>query len=327
VKEEVAPVRRSAPVAVRFSPRIVATGKLKPARAAQLAFAVGGTLERVAVERGQSVARGALLATLDAAGARASLAQAEGGVAAARAQLKLAADALARASAIYAQQGISQAQLVQAEAQRDLASAQLRAAEAQREQAQVHLERHVLKAPFAGVITKAPEGTGAAVGAAVPLFGLEATNPLVLESSLTQQEALSVRAGASATVTVPATAEAAGAVVRAVVSSVDPATDRVPVELSVNNAGGRLLPHAFARAELGRGLERDALRVPGAALGQQDASPCVWIAEGEGAPRPFPVRVLALEGEAALIDPGPGGWPAGALALERPPSGEPVLVP
>ena len=80
------------------------------------------------------------------------------------------------------------------------------------------------------------------------------------------------------------------------------------------------------RAEFGGGLERDALRVPGAALGQQDASPCVWIAEGEGAPRPFPVRVLALEGEAALIDPGPGGWPAGALVLERPPSGEPVLA-
>jgi RND family efflux transporter MFP subunit len=325
-KRDVEPVRRSAPVAVRFAPRVVATGTLKPARSAKLSFAIGGTLARLAVERGRFVAQGAILATLDDAGARAGLAQAEGGVAAARAQLRLAADALERAAAIHAAEGLSQSQLVQAEAQRDLAAAQLRVAEAQLAQARVHLDRHVLRAPFAGVVTRVPDGIGFALGAAVPLFELEATDPLILETSLTQQEASSVKAGASATVTVPSTGEATDAVVRVVVGSVEPTTDRVPVELSVANPRGRVLPHAFARAELRQRVERDALRIPGAALGQQDNSPCVWITEGGGAPRALAVRVLALEGDAALIDPGPGGWPAGALALERPPPGSAVLA-
>src|SRR5512138_1090606 len=216
---------------------------------------------RLAVRRGQEVREGTLLAALDDGAAAAARRQAEAAVAAARAQLALADDALARATKLRQEEGVSEAQLFQARSQRDLAAAQLAAAEAQVDQAQVNLAHHTLRAPFAGVVTHVPDGLGVTVAPGVPVVTLVSTRALVLETSVTQDEAAELRPGARASVTVASTGvRADDAVVSVVVPAVDAATNRVPVEVTVPNADGRLLPNAFARAELPRGAERTAFR-------------------------------------------------------------------
>lgn len=315
------PARLSAPEKVRYAPRIVATGTLKAQQAAPLAFRVAGTLRRIDVRRGQGVAEGALLGALDIDQAEAALKQAEAGLAAGRAQARLAQDGWERMSRIRKEDGISEAQLVQAESQRDLAQAQLLSAEAQLQQARAILSHHFIRAPFPGVVIRIPDGIGLTVASGSPVFVLESTRVLTLETSLTQEEAAEVRPGSPVTVVVPATgARSTEGTVRVVVPSVDAATNRVPVEVAVPNADGRFMPHAFARALFPAGTERDALRVPAAALAQRDGAYSVWIAAGDGRARRLPVRLLDESGDSAVVDPGED-WPDGARVIDAPPLG------
>jgi RND family efflux transporter MFP subunit len=317
-----AAVRLVAPERTRFTPRVEATGVLKAREASHLAFPIAGTLRTVPVRRGQVVAAGATLAELDADVARAAVAQAEAGLAAARAQARLGQDTFERSRRLRAQESISESQFVQSEGQRDLAEAQARAADAALRQAQVNLEKHTLKAPFGGVITRVPDGTGIAVAAGQVVVGLEAVQVLVLDTTLTQDEAAALRTGQPVEVVVAETgARAPGATVRLVLPSADPATGRVPVEVAVPNADGRLLPHAFARATFPAGAERDAWKVPVAALVQRGGAHAVWVAGPDGRARPLPVKVLDQSASDAVVDPGPGGWPVDLRVLAAPPLG------
>jgi RND family efflux transporter MFP subunit len=317
-----AAVRLVAPGKARFTPRVEATGVLKAREASLLAFPIAGTLRTVPVRRGQVVAQGATLAVLDADVARAAVAQAEAGLAAARAQARLGQDGFERSQRLRAQESISESQFVQSEGQRDLAAAQARAADAALRQAQVNLDKHSLVAPFGGVITRVPDGTGIAVGAGQVVVGLEAVQVLVLDTTLTQDEAAALRAGQPVEVVVAETgARAQGATVRLVLPSADPATGRVPVEVAVPNADGRLLPHAFARATFPAGADRDAWKVPVAALVQRGGAHAVWVAGPDGRARPLPVKLLDQSASDAIVDPGPGGWPAGLRVLASPPLG------
>ncbi len=316
------PSRLVEPERVRHAPRVAATGTLKARQSAALSMSVPGTLLAVAVRRGEEVRQGALLASLDDGAAAAAVKQGGAAVAAAKAQLALAEDAFGRVSRIREQEGASEAQLVQARAQRDLAAAQLASAEAQLEQARVNLAHHHLRAPFPGVVTRIPDGVGIALAAGVPVVTLISTRQLVLETTLTQEEAAELRAGAKAQVTVPATgARTAEATISVVVPAVDPATNRVPVEVTVPNGDGRFLPNAFARAEMPRGPERAAFRVPAAALVQREGGYAAWVAGADSRARALPVRLLAEEGDAAVVLPEGGTWPAGLRVFEAPPLG------
>jgi RND family efflux transporter MFP subunit len=315
-------VRLVDPEKVRFSPRVEATGVLRAREASSLAFPIAGTLRSVPARRGQVVAEGVPLALLDSDVVRAAVAQAEAGLAAAQAQARLAQDAFERSQRLRAQESISESQFVQAEAQRDLAKAQARAAEAAVRQAQVNLEKHTLKAPFPGVITRVPDGTGIAVAAGQTLVSIEGTKVLVLDTSLTQDDAATLRAGQPVAVVVAETgARAPGATIRLVLPSVDPGTGRVPVEVAIPNPDGRLLPHAFARVTFPAGPERDLWKVPVAALVQRDGAVAVWAAGADGRALPVPVKVVDQSAGDALVDPGAGGWPAGLRVIAAPPLG------
>jgi RND family efflux transporter MFP subunit len=243
-------------------------------------------------------------------------------VAAARAQLALAEDGLARAKRIRDEEGVSEAQLFEARSRRDLAAAGLAAAEAQLEQAAVHLAHHHLRAPFAGVVTRVPDGIGITVAPGVPVVSLASTRQLVLDTTLMQAEAAEIRPGAKVSVTVPAAGiHTADARVEVVVPAVDPETNRVPIEIAVPNADGRFLANSFARAELPAAAEREAWRVPSAALVQRSGAHAVWVAGADGKARALPVRLLAEERDAAVVRPEEGGWPDGLKVLEAPPLG------
>lgn len=317
------PVRLSVPEKTRFSSDVLATGTLEPEQSASLAMPLPGTLARVWVRRGQEVKAGAPLAVLDSAAARASLAQTDAQIGAAQAQLALADDALTRMKTLFERGSVPEAQFVQVRGQRDLASAQLGAAQAQRAHARVLLGQHTLVAPFAGVIIRAPDGTGIPVGPQAPLFVLENVSSLVLETTLTQKQVAGLPKNARVSVVVPATgARVDDATVRLIVPSVDPATNRVPIEISVPNSERRLMPHAFARAILPSEGERDAFRVHQAALTQDQGAFSLWMVKSDG--KVMAVRVELLdqpESEMALVDPGPDGFPAGARVVDNPPLG------
>lgn len=297
-------VRTAEPRPARHQGKVVVTGDLRPDRAAQLGFAVGGWLERIEVRRGQTVQRGQVLGVLEVGLARANVAQARAGVEAAQAQLRVAQDALTRVEAIRRQDGAPEVQLQQATAQRDLAAAQLAAAQAQAEQAEVSLRYHTLRAPFNGVITQVPSGTGIAVAPGTTLFGLESTRALVLDASVTPAQAAELKVGAPAKVTIPATGLSVDATLRAIVPAADAAAHRIPVEIAVVNAeGGGLFPHVLARAEL-QTRKRDALELPATALVQREGALCVWTVGDDARAHRVPVQMLAQQGSRSLVEAG-----------------------
>jgi RND family efflux transporter MFP subunit len=315
-------VRFAEPKKVRYAPRVVLTGTLKARQSAPLAFAAGGPLARIAVRRGQEVAAGQLLGALEDVIAAAQRRQAESALAAAKVQLALAEDALQRVKTIRAQEGISEAQAFQSQSQRDLAASQVAAAEAQLQQATGNLDHHYLRAPFAGVVTRVPDGVGITVGPGVPVFALASTRSLYLDTSVSQDQSAGLRRGARVTVTVPATgASTPDATIQVIVGAVDAASSRVPVEISVPNDDGRFLANAYARAELSRGEDRDGYEVPAAALLQRDGAYAVWIAAADGRAVSLPVQLLGAEEEAAIVAPAGGAWPAGARAILAPSTG------
>jgi len=308
---------------VRYAPRTVAAGTLKARQQAPLALSIAGTLARITVARGQAVAPGTVLASLEDDAARAQVAAAQAALDAARAQAAQAEDGMGRVTAIHEQSGASDSALVQAQTGRDLALAQVAGAETQLALARINLSHHTLTAPFAGLVTRVPDGIGLTVSAGQALVTLVGTRLLVLETTVTQEEAAALRPGAAVTVSVPASGSRTDAArVASVVGVVDLATNRVPVEIEVPNGDGRLMANAYARAELPAAPARDAWRIPAAALVQREAGYAAWVAGADGMARSFPVRLLGEDGASAVVVPADGAaWPAGLRAVETPPVG------
>nr|WP_211193977.1 efflux RND transporter periplasmic adaptor subunit [Pyxidicoccus fallax] len=290
---------------VQAAPSEQVTGTLFPAQGLQVGFEVGGRLAAVKVTKGQVVKKGDVIAQLDPEIADAQVAQAEAAVAAAEAAAAIAADVAARNAKLQQEGGVSDLQNRSTTAQAEQAKAQVLAAKAQLAQARAARRRHDLKAPFAGTIVDAPEQTGATVGPGTPLFTLERLDTLLLKTTVAESMRSRLKPGTKVRVeSIGARAGTLEAVVRTILPSADPATRRVPVELSVPNADGQFVAHTLARAVLPMGEAQAAQVVPGTALASNNGDH-VWVVTG-GEVRRVDVQVLERrEREVVVLAPSP----------------------
>jgi membrane fusion protein (multidrug efflux system) len=246
-------------LAAKWRPTVALEGTLQPAREADLGFKAAGRLGAIRVKLGDKVRAGDVLAMLDDNEARAQVQAAEAQVHAAEAQLALADDAAQRMGTLAQSGAATQMSGVQSAQQKQLAAAQLDGARAQLLLAQANLKNHSLLAPFSGSVTKVPSGTGAIVAPGAPLFHLSDVSTLKLAATVSEGDAALVKAGAKVQV------DSHVGEVHAVLSSVDAATRRVPVEALITN-DGQLLGGSFVRAQL-LGLDEIAvLKLPANAL-------------------------------------------------------------
>jgi len=257
-------------VAERWTPRVPLDGTLQPARDADLGFKAGGRLQSIRVKLGDCVSAGATLGTLDASEAAVQVKASEAQLRAAEAQLALAKDAESRTGRLVGSGAASQQLGVQTTQQGSLAQAQRDAADAQLGLAQANLRNHVLSAPFAGCVTKVPAGVGTIVAPGAPMFHLQDTSTLKLAGTLGEGDAALVKIGAPVELTIDGK-DVRGKLV-AVLSSVDAATRRVPVEAEIANPGRALRAGTFVRAEVVGTDAISVVRLPGTAIrpGSQD---------------------------------------------------------
>jgi hypothetical protein len=54
---------------------------------------------------------------------------------------------------------------------------------------------------------------------------------------------------------------------------------------------------------------------------QRGGAHAVWVTGTDGRARPLPVKLLDQSSSDAIVDPGPGGWPAGLRVVAAPPLG------
>jgi RND family efflux transporter MFP subunit len=192
---------------------------------------------------------------------------------------------------------------VQATQQRELALAQLDSARAQAALAHAGVTNHVLRAPFAGTITQAPNGVGAVVASGQTLFTVVDTSKLKLATTVSEDDANLLFTGAKVRVSTER-GEHAGRIT-AVLGTLDARTRRVPVVAELDNAprtptGPTLRAGAFVRAAVDARDTIEVLRVPHTVLrpGSRDE---VLVVEPEGSRLSLRRVAYAIDRDGTLL--------------------------
>lgn len=145
------------------------TGVTKSGQEANLAFKVGGVIQRVAVQDGQRVRRGQLIASIDPEDYALQVEQAEVQVKQAETSLNVARSTYQRVERLYEQNSVSLSEFEQAKGNYEASQAQLDAAVKQVQAAQNQLDYTRLTAPFSGVISGLNVEEGELVGTGNPI--------------------------------------------------------------------------------------------------------------------------------------------------------------
>ncbi len=290
---------------------IALPGSLRANQQVTLHAKVAGYLRSIAVDRGDNVKAGQVLAELDLPELSAERARHEAEVAVARAEVGRVKAAQAKAPDLVTPQSV------------DAAAARLAVAEAALRQNAALLAYGRITAPFAGVVTSrhvdpgafVPAATAGANPAAAAIVSLADYSVVRAVVAVPEAEAARVAVGQPV---VLATDALSGRTFRGVVNrhsgSIDERTRTLAVEADLPNADGALRPGMYVNARIGVELHRDALLVPAAALVREKAAGFLFLlAEGKANRVPVKfgfndgVSVEILEGIAAnarVIIPG-----------------------
>ncbi|MCW5964744.1 MAG: efflux RND transporter periplasmic adaptor subunit [Bryobacterales bacterium] len=311
VAAELVAVEQRAP-----SRKNVLPGELRAFQQVDLYARVSGFVEQVLADRGSLVAAGQVLARMTAPELAARRLEAAARIPGAEAQRVEAMARLDAAESTFSRlKDASKTPGVVAEIDVILAEKAVDAARAQSEamaksiealRASVDAVRAledflVVRAPFAGVITKrfthpgalaGPEGAGGE-----PLFHLQEIARLRLVAAVPESMMTSVRVGAKLSFTVAAHPgrQFTGTVSRPAFA-IDAATRTMPVELDVANPSRQLAPGMYAEIQWPVGGSGDKLFVPSSAVKSTTQSAFV-VRVKDGKAEWVPVKRGAIDGE------------------------------
>jgi HlyD family secretion protein len=311
-----------------------AAGYVSSRRRSVIAPQVAGRLVEVAVDEGDAVEKGQVLARLDdrdarvmAARSRAELQAASQRLAAARATATRVRSDLGRAEQLARAQVVTRASLEEAQAlasassaEEQVAAAQLAAAREAVRAAELQLSHTVVRAPFAGTVVRklADEGAVLApaaleqenIGGIVELVDLGA---LEVEAEVSEEQLPRIELGQPALVFLDAYPDQAFV---AKVRSVRPAIDRSKATADVNVAFEEIPPGvlpdmgarvAFLKEEVSEEAltkQDAALRVPASAVVQNGGESVVWVVK-DGKVKRQPVQVAQKVGDEVALARGP----------------------
>lgn len=246
---------------------------------------VSGRVIEQAVEESQRVEAGEALVRLDPALAEVAIERARATLGSVVAVADLAR-ALHQRQRELKQQGVgSQTDFDQTLSEAARSSAAVAEARAALHEAETLLEKTVIRAPFAGVVTRTPLEPGAyvRVGDAVA----EMADLAEIEVVVGVDDRQIIALDAERPVEVAADAlpgEWFDGRIASLGRTPDAATQKYRVPVRVPNADMRLLPGMIGRVRLSLGDETLALRVPRRAVRSEYELDFVWVLELEGAP-------------------------------------------
>ena len=273
----------------------IVSGELKPEREATLRAEVGGSMLEVSVLEAQAVKMGAVLGrietrTLDDArqSAASAVRSAENQLTVARREAerteKLAsAGALATRDVDTAHNSVSSAEALLADTKSRLAAAER------------SLGDTVIRAPFAGIVSKRAVNVGDVVSPGTELFTIIDPSSMRLEGSVPSDDLQTLRVGVTVAFTVRGYDTPFQGHIERIAPQADATTRQVPIYVTIPNVGGRLLAGLFAE---------------GRVVSQSAAGLVVPLGEAEGAgDAAAPAAGVGPEGEVARVT---FSWPASA---------------
>ncbi len=253
------------------------TGHTTASRSVTLKSEIDGPVVELPVERGETVAEGAVVARIDAEDRKARLAEAE----ALLRQRQVEYDAAKKLNERGYRGDIALAE----------AAAKLDAARAAAKRAQIEIDNTVVIAPFGGIVEERPVELGSYVKTADPVAMIVDLDPLRVVGYVTETEIAGIRAGGSGEAMLPGGRAIAGSL--AFVGSVaDPTTRTFRVELEIANPDGALAEGLTSEIRIPTGVTQAHLIGLSVLSLADDGRVGVKAVDEGGLVRFLPVRVL-----------------------------------
>lgn len=269
-------------------------GSLRANQQVTLQAKIPGYVKRIAVDRGDRVEAGQLIAELEAPELAAERAQRA-------AELELATLESRRLAAARAQSPDLVTPLAV-----DAANGRLQVARAQLERAETLLRYANVSAPFAGVVTARFVDTGAFVPAATgpgnaAIVTVADSSVVRAQVAVPESEAARIRPGIPVRIGVEGLP---GRTFPAAVSrhahALDESTRTLWVEADVPNPDGTLRPGMYATVRLGVEQHANALLLPADAVGTEKAGPFVFAVR-DGVVRKTPLKAGFQDGSSVEV--------------------------
>ena len=255
------------------------SGVVKARREAALSFRVGGKIVERAVNIGDRVAPGALLARLDRSDLALALASASAALASARSQLAVAQSAYDRAADLAAKGFMAKAALDDRKLALDQARSAVDQARSTQEQAEHQATYADLISDAAGVVTAVQAEAGQVVAAGAPVVAVARDGEKEVAVAVPESEIRRFHVGDRFAVRFWADPDLVGAgVVREIAGSADPASRTFAVRVSLaDDPAIRLGETAMVTADIP--VEAAGVEAPLTALTEREGRPTVWIVD------------------------------------------------
>jgi RND family efflux transporter MFP subunit len=241
-------------------PEAAFDGVVEALRQTVVASQVAGAVVQLAVKAGDRVTAGQLLLRIDARSAEQSAAASVAQLRAVQATLEVARREFERQQQLHAERFISSAALDRARAEFQAAQAQAAAQAAQLDVARTQTGLHLVRAPYAGIVSEVPVALGEMAMPGRALLTMYDPSALRVAASIPQTVAAALDVAAPARVELPGLPAAA--------------RQQKPARLQVLPAADAGTHTVTIRADLASGL-------PGAAPGQFAR---LWLPVASGAP-------------------------------------------
>nr|WP_314539155.1 efflux RND transporter periplasmic adaptor subunit [uncultured Massilia sp.] len=284
---------------------------------------VSGYLGAWKEDIGAHVKAGQVLATIETPDLDQDLSQAQAQLAVARSDLALSESTAKRWQLLVAQNAVSKQEADEKQSDWIAKKSTVAALQASVDRQQV-LKRYTrLVAPFDGVVTARNTDVGALVTAGssasgAELFVVSDLRKLRVYVQVPQRQVALIKPGSEAALTVP---ERAGSTYKATVQSLSQAintgTGSMLVQLAVDNAGGELLPGAYANVRFDVPADAGAVVVPPGAVILGKAGPQVATIDGGGRVLLKKVAITRDMGSAMQLD----GVSRSDRIIDSPPDG------
>ena len=278
-------------------------GEVRARIEARLGFRVAGKLLTRAVEAGQKVAAGQMLAQLDAADYQLAVQAAQAQIQAARTQRDLAASDLKRYEGLKAKGFISGSELERRDAVLRSAQATLDQAQAQSDSQANQQTYTVLRADRSGVVLAVEAEPGQVLSAGTPVVRVAYDGPRDVVVSVPEQQVSALRVGQKAQVRQWAGGVGRVAVVREVAASADPITRTFGVKLAVEGGGQDLPLGSTAYITWAKNNATPTpIKLPTSALWAKGQDSHVWVFDAASSTvKARPVVVATADGNQAVI--------------------------
>jgi membrane fusion protein, multidrug efflux system len=256
---------------------VTVVGSLEGEATVEVASKVNGRLEDVAVRIGDRVAKGALLAKVEAREIEEQVNQAQGSFEVARAvvkqreaDLRFAQTSLERSRSLFERELLPRQTMDDADARHQASQAQVELAKAQFMQAKARLDElkitlssTEIRSPVNGFVGKRMLDPGASVSSNTTVVLMVQIDRVRLVANVVEKDLRRVRVGSAADVEVDAyPGEIFHGRVARLAPVLDPATRTAQMEVEVQNDDFRLKPGMYSRVKLTVANRAQALTVP-----------------------------------------------------------------